>query len=419
MSTNPKILLSAYQCGPGMGSVSQIGWQWYSRLSRRVPVTLVTHIRNQAALTAAGAPLPGSEVIYIDTEWLAKPLYGTLKRLFPRSQHTVFLFSSLDYFFYDRAALRLLGARRRHGESWDVVHVPTPVSPWASTLLYRLGAPLVLGPWNGGLESPKNFPEIMKADAAWLYPIRNIGKLINSIRRTTRNAAAILVANHATRKAVPEKDRGRCRTMIENAVDPDIFVPAPYPAAPSLEQPVCVAFVGRFIPAKGVTMLLEAAERFRSTQPIELTLVGEGPLMNELKQEAALRGLGDCVRFTGELEAAEVAEMIGRCHLFCLPSVRESGGAVLLEAMSCARPIVAVAYGGPAEVVDDVVGRPIAAEGRATVVEGLLDAFRDLAKAPGDWQRRGLSARGRALERYTWQAKIEAAIELYRELSPS
>ena len=101
MMNSPRVLLSAYQCGPGMGSVSQIGWEWYSRLARRIPVTLLTHIRNRPALEAAGAPLENSDVHYIDTEWIAGPLYRFASRLFPRSQHSVFLVSSLDYYFYD------------------------------------------------------------------------------------------------------------------------------------------------------------------------------------------------------------------------------------------------------------------------------------------------------------------------------
>ena len=85
----PRLLLSAYQCGPGMGSVSQIGWHWYSRLARRLPVTLVTHVRNRDALAAVGVPLPGSEIVYIDTEWFAGPLYRLAARLFRQSQHAV------------------------------------------------------------------------------------------------------------------------------------------------------------------------------------------------------------------------------------------------------------------------------------------------------------------------------------------
>ena len=104
-STHLRILLSAYQCGPGMGSVSQIGWEWYSRLSRMASVTLVTHIRNRKCLEAAGAPLPGSEVIYIDTEWFAGIVYRAALRMFPKSEHAVFLFSSVDFYFFDAVAL--------------------------------------------------------------------------------------------------------------------------------------------------------------------------------------------------------------------------------------------------------------------------------------------------------------------------
>ena len=76
-----------------MGSVSQIGWEWYSGIAERLPVTLLTHTRNREALEANGAPLPGSEIIYIDTEWFAGPLYRAARRLFPRSEHSEFLVS--------------------------------------------------------------------------------------------------------------------------------------------------------------------------------------------------------------------------------------------------------------------------------------------------------------------------------------
>jgi hypothetical protein len=63
-----RVLLSAYQCGPGMGSVSQIGWEWYRRLNKLCQVTLLTHVRNRTTLEAAGVSLEDSSVIYIDTE---------------------------------------------------------------------------------------------------------------------------------------------------------------------------------------------------------------------------------------------------------------------------------------------------------------------------------------------------------------
>jgi len=399
-----------------MGSVSQIGWQWYSRLAQQTSVTLLTHVRNRAALEAVGAPLLGSDVIYIDTEWLAGPLYRALSRLFPTSQHTVFLFSSIDYFVYDRAALRAASRRAAGGALWHVVHVPTPVSPLAATLLHRIGRPLVLGPWNGGLANPSAFPEIMRADAAWTYPLRRLGRLVMAVRQSTHHAAAILVANRSTRDTVPTRDRERCRFMIENAVDPDIFKPTVFPAPPSEDEPLRVIFVGRFVPFKGVTMLLEAAQRYRLRRPIRVTLVGDGPLRADLQQEVNARGLRDCVEFTGEQSPPAVADLLARAHLFCLPSVRESGGAVLLEAMACARPVVAVAYGGPAELVDEAVGRALPADGREAVVGGLVAAFDDLVRNPAAWAARGQAGLGRVLSRFTWDAKVREALALYQEL---
>ena len=73
--------------------------------AKAVRVTLVTHARNRGALIDAGAPLDGSDVIFIDTEWFAGPLYRFAKWLFPKSEHCVFMLSSLDFFVYEYAAL--------------------------------------------------------------------------------------------------------------------------------------------------------------------------------------------------------------------------------------------------------------------------------------------------------------------------
>ncbi len=101
-----RVLLSAYQCGAGMGSVSQIGWEWYQRLSKLCQVTLLTHVRNRSTLEAAGVLPENSKVVFIDTEWFAGPLYRFASRSFPRSEHPKFLIASLDFFVYDWIATR-------------------------------------------------------------------------------------------------------------------------------------------------------------------------------------------------------------------------------------------------------------------------------------------------------------------------
>ena len=412
----PRVLLSAYQCGPGMGSVSQIGWQWYHRLAQRLPVTLVTHVRNREALTAAGSPLPGSEIIYIDTEWFAGPLYRGAARRFRQSQHAVFLVSSADFYVYDGAALRELRRRRAAGADWDIVHAVTPVSPMAATRLHQLGRPLVLGPWNGGLANPAGFPEIMRADAAWLYPVRKLGRVVDALAGSSRHAAAILTATRATVDSIAPRHRQRCVPMLENGVDLEVFTPEPWPEIPGAGRPLRLVFVGRLVPFKGVSMLLEAVARVKGEWPVNLTLVGDGPLEAELRAEVQMRGLAEQVTFAGALPPLEVAAQMREAHLFCLPSVRESGGAVLLEAMACARPVTAVAFGGPAEIVDEAVGRSLPDTGREAVVNGLAAVFREVVAQPDAWRVRGEEGLRRAQERYGWDAKVDTAVALYRRL---
>lgn len=405
-----RVLMSAYQCGPGMGSVSQIGWEWYSRLARKTPVTLVTHTRNRAAIERAGGAIEGSEIVYVDTEWFARPLYRFAKWLFPKSEHSVFLVSSLDYFVYDRKAYRML--KKRRGE-WDAVHAPTPVSPVAPTTLFRLGLPLFIGPLNGGLGVPEAFPEVMREDSGWLIRVRVLGRWLDRLMGSSRRAARVFAANAATRASVHPK--AACTVMLENGVELSRFVPAPWPEAPSAANPLRIAYVGRLVPFKGLPMLFEAIQRVRAEFPVEAEIVGDGPKRADWEAEVRARGIADIVKFAGNRTLDEAAEAMRRAHVFCLPSVRESGGAVLLEAMASNRPVIAVAYGGPAEVVDGAVGAAIAPAGRASVVEALASALRDVVKNPEEWKKKGAEGRLRAESEYGWDAKVERALEIFRE----
>jgi glycosyltransferase involved in cell wall biosynthesis len=410
-----RVLLSAYQCAPGRGSVSQIGWEWYSRLAGQMHVTLATHVRNRQALEAHGAPLPNTDILWIDTEWLAAPLYRTAKRLFPNSEHSVFLLSSVDFFAYDHSLYRLAQEKMRAGVTWDVVHAVTPVSPSSATRLGGLGLPLVRGPLNGGLRTPSQFPELMKADSAWLYGLRDLSKPIRSVMGRRLCGDVVLTANQSTLQSLTADERAVARPMMEIAVDPRQFRATPWPAAPSETNPLRIVFVGRLIPAKALSLLLDAMKELRGEGPIELVVVGDGPMRETWQQQAA--ELGNSVRFTGALDADEVVRQIEQSHALCLPSVRESGGAVLLEAMSCARPVIGIAHGGPAEIITPEIGRLIQPENSRAVIAGLKDALRDLRANPNAWRERGRRGRLAAEQLHSWDARVRDVRGIYDEIA--
>lgn len=408
------MLLVAYQCGPGLGSVSQLGWQWFTGLAGRRPVCLVTHIRNRPAIEAAADRPTGARVIYIDTEWFAGPLYRLARRLFPRSEHAVFMLAQLDWFVFDAVALRTLRRDRAAGAPWRLLHLATPVTVSAPTRLHRLGLPVVRGPLNCGLPVPPGFEALMRDDAMGLSKLRGLPALVESLFGSLRHSAAVLVATAATRAALPSAVRPRSVRMLENAVDPDRFVAAEPIAAPGKGVPLRVSFVGRLVAVKALPLLLQAMARLRAQGiPVVLDVVGDGPMAGPWREQSAELGLASCVQWHGLLPAAGVAQVVSRSHVFCLPSVRESGGAVLLEAMACARPVIGMDFGGPAELVDDAVGWKVAMPDEATAIAGLAHALQQAYQQPEEAVQRGLQARQRVLDDHTWSAKLAAADALY------
>ena len=100
--------------------------------------------------------------------------------------------------------------------------------------------------------------------------------------------------------------------------------------------------VGRLMPQKGHSYLLEAFDRVRRQIPdARLWVVGDGPLRERLSAVVREKGLANAVTFTGPVSEAEKVSRLWQATLFVMPSLQEGFGVVLLEAMVCELPIVA------------------------------------------------------------------------------
>jgi glycosyltransferase involved in cell wall biosynthesis len=254
----------------------------------------------------------------------------------------------------------------------------------------------------------------MKQDSAWIYKLRNIGKLFDQFLGSTRKAALILSATRSTDQSLPEG--APVLRLIENGVDLKRFHPPPQDVVPPAASGLKVLFVGRLLPFKGVSMLLEAISQVSREVPVTLAIIGDGPIEMELRGLAEKLRIGSIVTFLGKLPLDEVAEQMRSAHVFCLPSIRESGGAVLLEAAASGLPLVAVNYGGPAEIVDEEVGHLVSADGPKELIAELVETFRDIARNPEKWRLRGEKARERAEKEYGWEARMQRALEIYRRV---
>lgn len=114
-------------------------------------------------------------------------------------------------------------------------------------------------------------------------------------------------------------------------------------------EPVCL-MLGRLHEEKGHRYLFEALPEVRArVGTVKVLLAGDGPHQGELEAEVRARGLSDIVSFLGQRN--DVPELIKLSSLVVLPSLAESFGYAVLEAMSLGKPVVAAATGGIPEVV--------------------------------------------------------------------
>ena len=144
---------------------------------------------------------------------------------------------------------------------------------------------------------------------------------------------------------------------------------ADFPAAPTR---FTVLFVGRFYRRKRVGLLLEAAAALRGAIPdLEVRIVGNGPCDAAWRAQAEHLKLQRTVTWLGDISRAGLAAEYNRAHLFCLPSVQEGFGIVLLEAMAAGKPIVAARAAAIPEVAPHAA--LVEPESAESLAAGILD----------------------------------------------
>jgi glycosyltransferase involved in cell wall biosynthesis len=123
-------------------------------------------------------------------------------------------------------------------------------------------------------------------------------------------------------------------------------------------QKKVLLFVGRIGKEKNLSFLLSAFALIAAQErEAVLVLVGGGPEERSLRSSAANLGIEGKVVFTGKLPPETVAGAYRSADLFVFPSVTETQGIVLVEAMAAGLPVVAkAAYGSLAMVDDGVTG---------------------------------------------------------------
>lgn len=185
--------------------------------------------------------------------------------------------------------------------------------------------------------------------------------------------------------------------LVRMAVDSRRFADATQVRARRSPDEHHVLFVGRLVPEKGPSVLLDAVSALRRDPALEgkritVRIVGSGPLADVLAAQVAREGLEGMVELVGPLGNEDLPAQYAWADVFCLPSFAEGVPVVLMEALATAATVVTTPVAGIPELVQDGVSGRLVPPGRPDL---LAAALRDAALMSHD-DRARMGAAGRA-----------------------
>lgn len=387
----------------------------YFRLlrSRNIEAWLVVHSRTQTELETL-FPEDCDRMYFVADTWLHRQL-GQYGQFLPKRLEvaTTGLLSHLYTQMLQRGLVRQLVREQKI----NIVHEPIPVSPKYPSLMFDVGAPVIIGPLNGGMAFPPGFRSRQnQLEELAVTVSRQFSNFFNRLLPGKLKAQTLLVANERTKQALPASVQGQIIELVENGVDLSVWHSVNL-VHKEPNKRVHFVFVGRLVDWKAVDLLLEAFQPVAAKTGAILEIIGDGVLRQELEAQSADLGLASSVMFTGWLSQEQCAVKLQQADGLVLPSLYECGGAVVLEAMAMGLPVIATNWGGPADYVDSDCGILIEPASREALVNGLTEAMLKLAQSPDLRQKMGRTGQERVQKYFDWERKIDRIVEIYHQTS--
>ena len=417
-SKSIRVLLLAEAANPSWRSVPLVGWSHCEAIAKQTDAHLVTQVRNRDAILAEGWREP-DDFTAIDSEAIAYPIYratSLLRGNAGKGWTTDQAFSTISYYYFEYLAWRMFKKDLKAGR-FDIVHRVTPMSPTKPSPMakwcHASGVPFVLGPLNGGLPWPREFPNLARQENEWLAKFRGLYQYLPYQKSTRRNSAAVLAGSRNVysewTRVAPEKTF----YMPENGLD---LTRLNHPRTRTAQLPIEVLFVGRMVPYKGGDILIEALSPLIRDAKVRLTLIGDGPHKPALQSQVDRLGLGDGVVFKESVNHTELGKYYAAADIFGFPTLRELGGAVVIEAMVQGVVPIVVDYGGPPEFLSLESGVTIPMGNREAIVSAMRTAVLKFVDDPGKLHAMSNAAMNEARERFSWQKKAQDDIRVYQWL---
>jgi len=395
-----KILMSAYACEPGKGSEPGVGWRWaIETAALNHEVWVITRTNNKPTI-AAGMAQHGKpknlHFIYYDL-----PAWASWWKRGRRGIH-------LYYLLWQLGAYRC--ARKLHAvEQFDAVHHITFGVTRHPSFMGRLNIPFIVGPLGGGERSPmslrKHYSLAGKFNDALRDIVNAVSKYDPFLRQMYTQASHIFLKTPESLDWLPTIYQHKASCMLEIGIDRRNIAFKEKSVLTSRQQSLHIVYVGRFLDMKGMDFGLRAIAKMRAEGiAVHITMIGQGPAQKDWQQLVTQLKIADAITWIPWMKQQYLLAAYQTFDLLLFPSMHDSSGNVVLEAMASGLPVVCLDLGGPAQIVNNNCGHVVPVKGLSAdqVIEELSSALTKIAKNPDIASRLRTGALERARE-FSWQ----------------
>lgn len=411
---NPlKVLAVAFACDPkaesGLGGGEDIlGWNMVQQLSKFAEVWVLSSLKNKINVEAflKEHKTENLHFFYIDFPRWIRPLWS----YWAANQMLYYFWQIKAYFF---------AAALHQKNNFDVFHHITYANDWmASYIGALLPIPYIRGPGGGAHRIPKSFlkeypfrdyvSQRVRVAGQWLFrhdPFFIIGQ---------SKAKMLLVCNQESFDALPKKWQNKATFFPVNGISKEDLKSVTL--SNTVKKGFLVVTVGRLLRIKGFDLAIKAFNIFSEAHPdARLDIIGEGPELKKLNALVTV-GLEKKIVFTGWMPREAVLQKMSASDVFLFTSLRDGGGAVIVEAMAAAKPVICFDIAGPGFHIQPNYGIKIKPSSPNQAVRDIAQALEDLYAHRELRESMGIAARKKVEDFYLWDTLGDRLHMIYKDM---
>ena len=340
------IIYIAYSCNPYNGTEDKLGWYTPYYASKNNNVTIITKEESRESVEKF---IDENKCNNINVHYIDIPI--VYKKIYSGS-----FYSGRQNVWNKRAYLKAQEICR--SQKIDLVHQITPVEFRSIGPYGKIeNVPFVCGPIGGGEYIPTNLRNYVTGRGRLIEFIRLMAnyyyKLKYKINGRFSECNTLLFANYETRDfLISPTKRDQYRVTTELGSLSQITT-----VSKNTNEIFSILAGGRLIYRKGFDLLFDAIETIPMEYDFNMVLVGDGPLYNHLKSRVnTSEVLRKRISILGKVPHSEMDSIYRASDLFIMPSLRETTGTVILEALENGVPVVTSNLFGAKTVLDDSCG---------------------------------------------------------------